>query len=876
MPEFVDELADRITGHDAFWNDFRALQAAASYSAISPPDSVANGVDPAGVSKLLYSASVLSQSKNESNRLLAQSIALSAFVAAPSSDVTYKAQDLLADLGNFPGLDFVSAHSAQNESPPFTSVLKHQLLRSLNSIAAGDARYTLTDFQLALWRMLPDSKQLSISAPTSAGKSFVVREYLVQQALAAEKFIGVYIAPTRALLSEIHSKLLDRLPEQRNIRLSTVPSPDSEGRACQIFILTQERLQVLLSMMDLSIDLLVVDEAQGLADGSRGMILQDCLYRVRKINPGTQILLLSPGAEGFGAALKQIGISDLEEHSTRFSPVLQSRILVKPTPNKQKSFSLYLLSQDHEEFVAEVPTTRGLDIATSRLAIAALTLGQQGGSLVYATGPVDAEEIAAQLVADRTPLEPTRPGLSELSRFIKEYIHPRYSLAQLVLYGVAFHYGNMPSLLREAIETAFRAGDLQYLVCTTTLFQGINLPARNVFIDTFTRGHRTKLKPAELWNFAGRAGRLKQDAIGNVFLVDYDKWEEKPFDEPASYPIEGALSSTVRDKFELVIGALQGKKVKAKLEDTAEAQAAAGLLIANQMRGTRDLVIKAIERISPAQRLDLQFATMDTEGQFTLPGKVIENNWTSNAYGLENLAKKLKQKIADGQTADIVPLSPMDTANSATYPRVFRYIFKYVLEQGGTVTQGQYIASYALPWMKGDPYPKMLSRWVRSDKMKDKPLNTAIREGFTFFETTIRFVLVQAGKAYLDVLESVLQSSGQEAWLPRMFDFALALELGVASTSGMAFLELGISRITAVALSQLIPDSDLTPQRARELLGNLDIIAVNLSKVIADELFRLKLIPAGPPFFVGAYNQYLTPQTVIAPAPPLLGKPDED
>jgi hypothetical protein len=70
----------------------------------------------------------------------------------------------------------------------------------------------------------------------------------------------------------------------------------------------------------------------------------------------------------------------------------------------------------------------------------------------------------------------------------------------------------------------------------------------------------------------------------------------------------------------------------------------------------------------------------------------------------------------------------------------------------------------------------------------------------------------------------------------------LALELGVSSTTGRSFIELGLSRIAAAALQGLIPDSELTPTLAKQKLGELDWSAINLSQVIVSELKRLELI----------------------------------
>jgi len=54
-------------------------------------------------------------------------------------------------------------------------------------------------------------------------------------------------------------------------------------------------------------------------------------------------------------------------------------------------------------------------------------------------------------------------------------VHPKYLLVECVLRGIGFHYANIPTQLRQEIELAFADGELKYLVCTSTLLQGVNL-----------------------------------------------------------------------------------------------------------------------------------------------------------------------------------------------------------------------------------------------------------------------------------------------------------------------------------------------------------------------------------------------------------------
>ena len=151
-----------------------------------------------------------------------------------------------------------------------------------SSVKIGNETRALTAYQRKVWQNLPAKAAQVITAPTSAGKSFLVLEHICRQTESSERFTAVYLTPTRALLSEVQSKLHARFGGQPDIRISAVPSLDQLERPKQIFVLTQERLSSLLSVApdDMSFDIVVVDEAQNIADDARGMILQDCLERI--------------------------------------------------------------------------------------------------------------------------------------------------------------------------------------------------------------------------------------------------------------------------------------------------------------------------------------------------------------------------------------------------------------------------------------------------------------------------------------------------------------------------------------------------------------------------------------------------------------------
>lgn len=61
----------------------------------------------------------------------------------------------------------------------------------------------------------------------------------------------------------------------------------------------------------------------------------------------------------------------------------------------------------------------------------------------------------------------------DLAKFVADHVHEDYVLARAVMKGVGFHYGNMPALVRQAIEQAFDERLLDFIVCTSTLLQGV-------------------------------------------------------------------------------------------------------------------------------------------------------------------------------------------------------------------------------------------------------------------------------------------------------------------------------------------------------------------------------------------------------------------
>ncbi len=140
-----------------------------------------------------------------------------------------------------------------------------------------------------------------------------------------------------------------------------------------------------------------------------------------------------------------------------------------------------------------LPTTQ------ERLVRVAERFGQSKSSIIYANGPADAEGVALGLEEISAIDAVDDPRITELVQLVGAAVHERYDLIKCLKKRVGFHYGRIPAIIRRGVEAAFADGDIKFLVTTSTLIQGVNFPAANLFV----------CKPKK-----GKAGLLERPSSG--------------------------------------------------------------------------------------------------------------------------------------------------------------------------------------------------------------------------------------------------------------------------------------------------------------------------------------------------------------------------
>lgn len=410
-----------------------------------------------------------------------------------------------------------------------------------NEVVVAGKKYLLTNFQKKIWDSMDKDKILGISAPTSAGKSFVILLKLISR-LINEDIDIVYIVPTLSLLNQV-TEDFNREIKRIGIDDCWISNSFNENQMIgkrNIYIMTQEKAISAFSNSEkafLKKLFLVADEIQNIErikedTDQRSKILFDTLVEFRYKENVEQIIISGPRIEEIDKVGKSIFGIETVDHTTSISPVLNLTYSIKK--NGRKYFLKQYCALTKKPMIGEIENVdliegygqkKYTDKYLGYLNDFVNGVGENEQNIIFAPTSNSARKIALALDSTKSDLA------KELIRYYQTTIRDNYSLCQTLTKGVAYHHGKLPMHVRRTLEKAITDKIVKNIVCTTTLLQGVNLPAQNVFIRNphlyiSKKKDSQELTNYEMANLRGRAGRLLKDYVGRTFVMDEDEFSE--------------------------------------------------------------------------------------------------------------------------------------------------------------------------------------------------------------------------------------------------------------------------------------------------------------------------------------------------------------
>jgi superfamily II DNA/RNA helicase len=804
--------------------------------------------------RLLLGASILARSKVRAHREAALRIATSALLLETGNQIRDGAAVVLEKLSNHRAVALARERGRLEREPTsrlgIALRIESERRRLDNSVllSATGERVGVNDFQREFWAgAIQTDAWLSASAPTASGKTYLVLKWLLDTLVVGEGRRAVYLAPTRALVSEIEGALVALVQDaQLGVEVTSLEKYRAvqDGSQKGIFVFTQERLHLLANLLqdDISIDLLVVDEAHKIGDNQRGVILQDALERLQRANSRIRAVFVSPATQNPGLLLDDAptGMRKIAVDSD-YATVLQNIIVAHQIPRRPKEWRMELRNQSELLPLGTLILASKPQGLRKRLAFIAAAAGQRGGTLVYANGAAEAEEVALLISQLLPPTDAVDTELAELADLARKGVHRSYILAPLVEKGVGFHYGNMPSLIRLEIERLFRTGKLKFLVCTSTLIEGVNLSCRTIVVRGPRKGAGHAMEPHDFWNLAGRAGRWGNEFQGNIICIDASNTEAWPNGVPerTRYSIQRETDAVVARTDELIHYIKQrASEDQPDASSSASFEQVSAYLLATFMRDGSLASAPLSKRHALADVERLEKAVADAASRIDLPTAIGSRNPGVSLLGLQRLLVSFKNH--EGSPEDLVPAPSESDDAYDRFARMMERVNSCVLPTFLPAGLIPLHALIVLEWLKGFSLPTIIRKRMEYHKRRGWAYDPAslIRGTLELIEDTARFRAPKYFSAYVDVLNHYLTGIGRTDLIDSDLDIGVALEFGVSSVTLRSLMELGMSRMGAVALYEKIALDNLDEEAclAWVLSRRSEIEALGLPAIITREV----------------------------------------
>lgn len=329
--------------------------------------------------------------------------------------------------------------------------------------------------QAEVYYTLLRGENVVLSAPTSFGKSLII-----DSIIASQKHSNIFIiVPTIALIDETR-KRLSKFKDSYKI----ITHPNQSFSQQNIFILTQERAIEIIP--DVNVDFFVIDEFYKLSpqktDEERCHILNQVFYML--VKKDAQFYLLGP---------------NIEQVTTSLSDNVKFKFI--------KTDYKTVVSEHHQ-----VNLKDGEDSIEQLIKLSS-SLGDP--TLIFCQSPASANKVAKAFCTSNK-FERTDEN-KDLVDWLRDNYHSQWILPDCLEYRVGIHHGKIPRAIAQKCIKLFNEGKIRFLICTSSLIEGVNTKAKNVIVYD-NKIARTKFDYFTFNNICGRSGRMGAHFIGHIYL----------------------------------------------------------------------------------------------------------------------------------------------------------------------------------------------------------------------------------------------------------------------------------------------------------------------------------------------------------------------
>jgi hypothetical protein len=400
-----------------------------------------------------------------------------------------------------------------------------------------------------------------IQMPTSAGKTRATELILRSGFLTGRASLAVIVCPFRSLCHDIRGDMA-RAFSGENVVLNEATDSFQEDLTVEalwqqktILIVTPEKLLYLLRRtpeLAQHIGLVIYDEGHQFDSGARGVTYELLLTSLKLLlAEETQIVLISAViANASSIAGWLIDDEELIVDGAGLMPTARRVAFASwLTPLGRLEYVSPLDPDDTEFFVPRViervelrnlgreRSRRFFPVAEDGSSIGlylGLKLVSNGSVAIFCGRKDTAVNICAAAVdlfqrsdGFTKPVDESDAGeVAKLTALFAAHIGADAPTTKAAQLGIFPHHASVPNGLRLSVEFSMKAGLIGFVVCTSTLAQGVNLPIRYLIVTGVYQGG-DRILVRDFHNLIGRAGRAGMHTEGSIIFADTKVFDKK-------------------------------------------------------------------------------------------------------------------------------------------------------------------------------------------------------------------------------------------------------------------------------------------------------------------------------------------------------------
>lgn len=402
----------------------------------------------------------------------------------------------------------------------------------------------------------PAHKAIVVDMPTSSGKTLIA-EFRMLQALnqfSDDNGWVVYVAPTRALVNQIASRLKRDLSpigikvEKMSGAIEVDAFEDNllktDTKSFDVLVTTPEKLNLLIrddveNKIKRPLALAVIDEAHNIEDKSRGLNLELLMSNIKNDCPKANFLLLTPFIPNGKEVAKWLDPDSPKDISIELNWKPNDRVIGAVYPNGtgrkwRTHFETLLTSHERIKIEKNILISEDcpLDVTRSNLTKIKLAMSTtkqligRKGILAICKTRNNCWDFAS-LLAEEMEVCERNDDIELVKKFITAELGSEFSLISLLDKGIGVHHSGLPDEMKYLMEWLMEKELLKVLVATTTIAQGINFPVTTIIMASYSYPWTSEMPIRDFWNLVGRSGRTEQSTLGVVGIAIGEKERNK-------------------------------------------------------------------------------------------------------------------------------------------------------------------------------------------------------------------------------------------------------------------------------------------------------------------------------------------------------------